>query len=290
MGNRNDEMLNLIATGDTLQLLHDMRALDDAAKDPLALNRALYAPRGEADAEHLRALDQKYRAELGSYAGVAREVTLYNLGCMALAQDDIMEARMRFGEVLERNPAHIMARHNMAYAHELLAETEEARVTYEAVLAQNPNCALSRLNRAQVLAQEGDAAAALTEMDALHSRNPSNMGVLLYLVRGLLQRGEAEDLERALELLEQTPDALSFAELQECRAYVLVQQNQLDEAHEAFSALLAADPDSVFALTGMLKVLSQRNDYEAMREYTQRLQAVQPSEHLPALLEDLNEA
>lgn len=287
MSNDNDRLLALIATGDTLQAIHQLQA--EAGDEATALNRALYTPMGEEDAERVRAADQQSREALRNAQGDDLDTALYTLGCLALAQDDIVEARLRFAEVLERNPGHVMARHNLAYAHELLAETDEARREYEAVLAQNGDCTLTRLNLAQLLMQEGDTGTALADMDALNSRNPANMGVLLYFARGLLQRGRPEDVERALELVEMTPDALDFLELQECRAYALLRLERLDEAEQAFGELLAADEHNTFAITGMLKVLAERADFASMRPYAERLAALLPGESVSSLLTELTE-
>jgi len=287
MSTENDRLLALIANGDTLQALNRLLA-DPAPTDPrLAINRALFGPVDDATTELVAASVNEHRMQVGGSAGPARVATLYNLGCFALQQDDVLEARLRFAEALELAPEHLMARHNLAYCHELLAESDAARAEYQAVLSQNPDCALTRLNLAQFALQEGDYEAGLEDLEALYADDPGNMGVLLYLCRGLLQRGEAADVERAMALLDQTADAERFVDLQECRAYALFKQGDLEAAEAIFRTLLEAAPDNLFALTGMIKVLGEGGATAELKGYAERYQALQPSESISALLADL---
>jgi tetratricopeptide (TPR) repeat protein len=287
MSSENDRLLELIARGDTLQALELLFAESAPAGARLAMNRALYGPAGEDHEERIRAAEQQQRTALSALSGAQQAAAHFNLGCFALAQDDVLEARLRFAEVLELEPGHLMARHNLAYAHELLAESDEARREYEAVLEQNPDCVLTRLNLAQLALSEGDYEAGLEDLEALHAAEPGNMGVLLYLCRGLLLRGSAEDLERVLALLGESAGAGHYVDLQECRAYALYQQADLDAAEAAFRELLDANGDNLFALTGMMKVLGQRGDLKGLRPYAERCQAVSPSEATAALVRDL---
>jgi tetratricopeptide (TPR) repeat protein len=285
MSKENDRLLELIGKGDTLQALNRLYSADPGSDARLAINRALYGPGGEEHGERIREAEQRHRASLGGLSDGDRVTTLYNLGCFALSQDDVVEARLRFAEVLELHPQHLMAHHNLAYAHELLAETDEARREYQAVLDQNPACALSRLNLAQLALQEGDYASGLSALEALHGEDPGNMGLLLYLCRGLLLRGESADFRRVLELVDS--EAERYVDLQECRAYAQYLLEDLDGAERTFQQLLEAGADNVFALAGMVKVLGQRGDFAGVRAYMKRYQAVNPSESGAELLSEL---
>jgi tetratricopeptide (TPR) repeat protein len=290
MSTDNDRLLELISKGDTLQTLHLLFADGAPGGARLELNRALYGPASEAHDARLRAADQQHRTRVGSLSGPEHVTALYNLGCFALSQDDVMEARVRFAEALELDPQHLMARHNLAYAHELLAETDDARREYQAVLAQNPDCVLTRLNLAQLALAEGDYEGGLAHLDALHRQDPGNMGLLLYLCRGLLLRGSPPDLERVLALLQEARDTERYVDLQECRAYAQYLLGDLEAAETAFRQLLEASPDNLFALTGMLKVLGQHGRPEDVRPYAERYQALHPSEAIAAVLKDLTGA
>jgi tetratricopeptide (TPR) repeat protein len=290
MSNENERLLELIGQGDTLQALNLLYASGGDGEPGFALNRALYGPVSDAHDDAVRAAEQAHRGGLAGRSPEERIATLYNLGCFALMQDDVMDARLRFSEVLELDPAHRMARHNLAYAHELLAESEDAEREYRAVLARYPDSGLTRLNLAQLHMQQGDYEAGLEALEALHADAPDNLGVLLYLSRGLLTRGSAPDLARVLQLLEQAPDAESYVDLQECGAYARYLQGHLDEAEHAFRQLLEGGPDNRFALTGLIKVLAQRGAFAELKPIVERYHALAPSEATTALLTDLAEA
>ncbi|HKI99803.1 MAG TPA: tetratricopeptide repeat protein [bacterium] len=287
MSTDNDRLLELIGKGDTLQALNLLFADASSGSTRLAMNRALYGPSSEEAGERIRAADQEQRTRLGGLSGDAQATALYNLGCFALNQDDVMEARLRFAEALELQPGHLMARHNLAYAHELLAETDDARREYAAVLAQNPDCLLTRLNLAQLALSEGDYETGLDDLEALYRDDPGNMGVLLYLCRGLLLRASPPDLERVLALLGENPAAERYVDLNECRAYALYLMGDLDAAEAAFRQLLDVGGDNLFALTGIIKVLGQRDDLTALQPYVERYRAQHPSEAVDTMLQDL---
>lgn len=283
----NDALLELICHGDTLQVLHRLLTEADGGGARVAMNSALYGPPDDASEELIRSADQAHREHIGTLEGPQRVTALYNLGCFALSQDDVMEARMRFAEVLERAPGHVMARHNLAYAHELLAETDEARHEYRAVLAQHPQVSLTRLNLSQLSLAEGEHEQGVEQLEALYAEEPDNLGLLLYLCRGLLLRATPQDLERALTLLVDNEATNRFVDLQECVAFAHYLLGDIDAAETAFRELLEADGNNLFAITGMMKVLAQRPDLEGLKAYAERSQALSPSEGVAAVLREL---
>ncbi len=283
----NDGLLALICRGNTLEALADAAGATDGGAR-LAINRAMYGPTTAEGQALIQREEANHRDALGSADDAERALMLYNLGCFALAQDDVLEARLRFSEVLELQPDHPMARHNLAYAHELLAETEDARAQYNAVLAQNPDCALSCLNLAQLDLAEGDYEQGLAALEGLHVEQPENMGLLLYLCRGLLMRATSEDLERVVALTA-AGDAGRYLDLSECRAYALYLLGDLEQAEAAFRQLLEDGADNAFALAGIVKVLGQRGDFKAALPYVERYAAQNPSEAAAALLAELQQ-
>lgn len=287
MTTENDRLLERVTQGDTLQALNLLHAGTGEGDSRLALNRALYGPLSDEHGERIREAEQAHRERLAELAPAEKVAALYNLGCFALMQDDVLEARLRFDEVLELEPGHLMARHNLAYAHELMAEVDEARREYEAVLAAHPDCGLSRLNLAQLKLAEGDHEGGLADLEAMHGQDPANMGVLLYLCRGLLLRGGNADLQRVLELLSATAEADTFVDLQECRAYAQYLLGDLEAAERSFAHLLESSEDNLFALAGMIKVLGQRSDFDGLRPYAERYEALAANESIAALLAEL---
>lgn len=288
--NDNDAFLQQLAQGNTLSALNRLfTAGDGGGSEPMGLNRQLYGPPDEAAAEDLADVQARYLEQLSSAPEVRQAVLLYNLGCIALQQDEVSDARLRFSEVLELEPDHVMARHNLAYACELLAEFEEAEREYETVLAQNPELALSRLNLALLRQQTGDYEAALHELQALYNAEPENEGLLLYLCRALLTRGTTQDIEEVLELLETYPDTERYSDLRECRAYGLYLLGETDEAERSFTALLEENEASAFARMGLIKTLAARGDFRGLEPHARRYHELNPTEETAALLEALAE-
>lgn len=284
----NDRFLERYLKGDTLNGLNLL--LDESGGGSLrfALNRAMYGPADDAGAEQIREQESAHLARLSGLSDDEKATALYNLGCFALVQDDVLAAQMRFAEALRVDPDNLMARHNLAYAHELLAETAEAQEEYEAILARNPGSVLTRLNLAQLKLQAGDYEQALDDLQALHSQDPDNAGVLLYLCRGLLLRGTGADIDQVLELVNNAPDAQRYVDLQECRAYALYLQGDADAAELEFNKLLENDAENLFARLGLIKIFAQRGDFATLATHVEQLQARNPSDEMTELLAQLN--
>jgi tetratricopeptide (TPR) repeat protein len=284
----NDRFLQRIAEGDTLSALSLLASgAARAGSARLTLNAFMYGPSDEEHQEPVREAEQAHLERVGQPDPIGQAAVLYNLGCFALVQDDILTARLRFVEALQQEPDNLFARHNLAYALELLAETEQARAEYERVLAGNPGLALTRLNLALLDLQEGDDGRGLETLEALHGEHPDNMGLLLYLCRGLLLRGSPSDLERVLALTGEAPGLASYLDLQECRAYALFLRGEMDAAEAGFAGLLEQNGENRFALGGMLKVLAHRSDFKAMQPYAERYAGLSPNENLKELLVEL---
>ena len=284
----NDQLLEIIARGDTLSAVHYLVHQEVTDEGALALNKALYT---HSENAHQVVEDARVRLHkmLPTLSGDLLATVLFNLGCIALSQDDVVEAVTRFQEVLELQPENTMARHNLAYSNELLAEFQEARADYERVLSENPTQVLTRLNLALLDLMETDYETGLNTLHELHAADPNNLGLTLYLCRGLLLRGTTHDLEEVHELTESTPGAQDFLDLRECRAHALYLLGDTEGADKAFSHLLEENPDSVFALTGRIKMLAIKNDFETLSEYVQRLHELSPMEDATGLWKAVNE-
>ena len=283
----NQQVLDMIGRGDTLSTLSFLVDLEADADSALGLNQALYTngkdARERAEAARVRLLEQ-----LPSLAGNDLAAMVFTLGCIALYQDDVLEAVTRFKEVLALQPGNAMALHNLAYANELLAEFQEARDYYEQALAQNPNQTLTRLNLALLDLADAEYEKSLEVLHALHAVDPGNLGLTLYLCRGLLLRGTTRDLEEVQELTEHTEGALDFLYVRECRANALFLLGETEAAEAAFIQLLEENPDNVFALTGRIKLLAANNAFSELGDYVRRLHALAPSEAMTELLEAVN--
>lgn len=282
----NDQFLESVIKGNILEGLELLYAgEEDEPSHPLILNRLLY---GNVEAEQLDILREEEVALAGNLSALEdseKALAYYNLGCFSLVQDDVVTSKDRFSQAIEIAPQHLMARHNLAYAHELLAETEESRGHYQIIKNQKPECALTRLNLAQLLLQEGDTEGALSELQGLYDRDTGNKGVLLFLCRALLFRGDPEDVEKATGLLEVLPGLKQYPDLHECLALAMFLNGKMDEAEQAFSELLAENDENPFALLGMIKVLCDKSDFEGVEKHAKRYEEVNSTEKIRELLE-----
>ena len=288
MSAENDRFLELISSGNTLDALnHLASSAEGGASRRLSFNYAMYGPVSEDSLAGIREEETRLLEIVDGLEGSEKGQTLYNLGCFALVQDDILGARVRFSEAVKQEPENIMARHNLAYTHELQAETSEARTEYENILAQNPESLLTRINLAQLNLQEAEYEKALTDLERMWADHPGNMGILLFLCRGILQRATHDDIDRALSLLDGESESGSYPELLECRAYALSLRGDTEAADAIFTNLLEVNPNNQFALMGMIKSVGQTNDFESLQGYVERYHSLNPTEKTEELLTEL---
>ena len=282
----NDDFLHKLVQANTLEGINELMTGSGDGDQRFDINRALYSD-DEASRELVEQVQSQIFTELSAAEGRQKATLLYNLGCFSLHQDDIQDAILRFSETLSEEPKNMMAQHNLAYAYELSAEYEKAGDEYEKVMAQNPNSNISRLNLALMRIQARDFNGGLEELQELHSEEPNNIGVILYLCRGLIARGAEGDLEEVLEILEHQPDKDKFLDLKECRAFALFQIGRIDEAETAFTSLLEENEQNQFARMGLMKVAALNSDFNGLKEHAMIYQALDPSDDLEKLLEDL---
>ena len=288
MSAENDRFLELISSGNTLAALNHLSgSADSGASKRISLNYAMYGPVNEDNLAGIREEETRLLEIVDELEGRERADTLYNLGCFALVQDDILGAKVRFSEAVKQDPDNIMARHNLAYSQELLAETTEARAEYENIIARNPDSLLTRINLAQLKLQEAEYEEALPDLERMWADHPGKMGILLFLCRGILQRATHDDIDRALSLLDGESESGSHPELLECRAYALSLGGDTEAADAIFNNLLEINPNNQFALMGIIKSLGISNDFESLQGYVERYYSLNPTEKMEELLSEL---
>jgi len=288
MSSQNDRFLELLAAGNTLEGQRLLQSDSSENERRWNLNRTMYGPSTEEGLESVREAESAHLERLTGEEGQIRANTLYNLGCFSLMQDDILAARMRFSEAVKLDPGNLMSRHNLAYAHELLAEFEEAKSEYEAILAINPSLGMTRLNLALVRLQESDVDSAIEDLEQLNAQDPSNLGLLLYLVRALLYRRGENDTDRVLTLLDLAPNAGQYPPLQECRAFALFLKEDMEAAEPILQALHEANPEDLFARMGLVKILGAHGNFSDLTEALEAYNSRDPSERIDAILTDLH--
>jgi len=282
-----DTALQWIADGDTLQGQKRLFSGEPAPDDRLTrLNRCLYSG-GQRDADLIEEEQERLLQLLPRTSGADQTVLLYNLGCIALYNDDIQDARQRFGEVMKLEPDNRFARHNLAYANELLAEFDQAKSHYSAALAQDPGKVLTRMNLALLRMQLGEVDSGLDDLRDLQKQHPRNMGILLYLCRSLLASGARDDAQAALELLDRRRDWEEFLDLRECRAFALYLLDEHAGAEAAFRDLVAANAGNLFARLGLIKVLAAQGNFEGLRTQLEEYQDLNPPQSVQSILDDV---
>lgn len=288
MSTDNDHFLDTIVQGNILGGLEKLSSSGDGdASAPLALNRLLYGAAGEEQLQLMRDEEARLVERLEGLADEELATAYYNLGCFSLVQDDIVTARDRFNEAVRLAPRNLMARHNLAYAHELMAETDQAREHYQTILAQKPDCPLTRLNLAQLRVQEEDLDNAVMEIEDLQRSDRGNRGLLLFLSRALLFRGGKSDAETVIQLLTEVDQLIHYPDLYECLAYALFLFEDYDEAEKAFTALLDDNADNHFARMGLIKILGIQGKFKEILTHVEIHQGANPTEKMGELLEAL---
>jgi predicted Zn-dependent protease len=287
----NAQVLGLIRRGNTLAGLQRLLAVPpDELAGAAALNRALYAL--PSPAHQMRVAQEKARllTLIAQGGEQAQPGWLFNLGCIALYEDEILNAHYYVSEVLRLAPDHLAAQHNLAYTLELMADVEEARTQYERVLTADPQFLLSQVNLALLDLFANQADAGIRALEALYAAHPDNQGLLLYLCRARLTRRAPGDAQAVMALLDGGDSLKAFQDLAECRAFACYLAEDYAAAEQALQGLLAQEPRSLFAVTGMLKVAFARQDRSTLRQYAQRYQALNPDETAQALLAALADA
>jgi len=267
-----ERALRYIESGNMLEGLATLFGSEEGDDRRVALNRALYAPPHEDTVAAVREAQEAHTAALPHATGHERTAILYNLGCFALYSEDVLGAKLRFGEVLEQEPDFAPARHNLGYTHELMADTEEAQAAYREVLQRRPDFTLSRVNLGLLLIAEGDTEGGLEELRQVVEAEPGNMGAPLYLCRALLTRGTEMDADAVLDLFAARDGWDLYADLKECHAYALYRKGDLDSAETAFRSLLADDEHNLFARMGLMKVLAQQQAFPELLRHAEQYQ------------------
>ena len=287
----NAQVLGLIRQGNTLAGLQRLLAaptheLSGAA----ALNRILYALPSPANQQQVVREKARLHALITQGGEQVQPGWLFNLGCIALYDDEILNAHYYFSEVLRLAPGHLAARHNLAYTLELMADVDEAQVQYGQVLAADPQFLLCRVNLALLDLSAERADAGILALEELHAAHPDNLGLLLYLCRARLTRRAPGDARAVTALLGEGTASRDYQDLAECHAFACYLAEDYMAAEQAFQALLAQSPHSLFAVTGMLRVAFARKDHSTLRQYAQRYQALHPDNKAAALLAALTDA
>lgn len=280
------ELQKLQDDGDTLEVARLAGNLAAGGGDSfLTLNAILFAP-GTGDPQGRIQKEKARHLELLKHASDPRRAALlYNLGCFALYSDDILTAKLRFGEAARLRPGHYPTLHNLAHAHELMADFEDAQRELERALNVNPGCVLTRINLAGIYMEMGEVDQGLEILRELAAEHPENMSAALYLCRGLLEYAGQESAQEVRTLLEQRSEWKAHAELKIYRAYACYQTEAWEEAETLFGELLEADQGSAFARMGLIKVLARQGRFDESLQHLDRYRDMHPSQSIDDVIQ-----
>jgi tetratricopeptide (TPR) repeat protein len=272
-------------------VLESLRVFDQAAyvseDRGLALNAHLFAPLGEESGDRVQEEQIRHLSLLRDAPERERAIISYNLGCFALFQDDILNAKLRFAEAVRLRPDNAAALHNLAIAQDFMADFEEARQNLERALELEPGNGLVRINLALLYEEEGNREAALGMLRELLEASPANMGALFFLCRSLLSSGTREDAAEVRDLLERHGGWETYPQLRECRGHALLLLQEWEAAELAFRELLAEEDGRSSARLGLVKVLAARENFPALLEEAERYAAAEPSAQIQDIIEQI---
>lgn len=282
------EFHKLLSSGNTLEVSRMARShAGNRSNSSFAINAIIFSPeKGDAEGS-LPEERARYLNLLADAPELIRAMLLYNLGCIALYNDDILAAKLRFGEAARLNPEHHPSLHNLAHAHELMADTEDARNELLRALNVNPGCALTRINLATVYFATGEREQGLNTLREVAAADPDNMGAALHLCHGLLEYGGQDGAWEARAVLEQRPVWRRYPELLACGAYACYLTQAWEEAEVLFRELLEQDQGSAFARMGMIKILAARENFEELLPHLERYQQFHPYPYVGHIIEKI---
>lgn len=276
----------LLESGDSLGVTR-MAAehLRNGGENALALNAILYSPQQGDPEARIQQEKARLLELLAEAAESERAALLYNLGCIALYNDDILAAKLRFREAGRLRPGHYPSIHNLAHAHELMADFDDARSELERAHNANPGSALTRINMATICFISGEAEQGLEILRELAQQDPANMGVTLHLCRGLVEHGGPEGAEEARALLDTRPGWERHPQLKACRAYACYLADAWDEGEALFREMVETDPEDEFARLGLIKTLAAQEKFDQLPEQLELYKALNPLQSVDHVIE-----
>jgi len=218
--------------------------------------------------------------QMDASTGRKKAEACYRLGCIALRQEDMISAKMRFEEAAVLAPDVAAVFHNLGYVNEMLADTSGARAAYTKALELDPHLTLSQVNLGLVLLLEGNREAALNELGQANSQNPDSLTACTQLVWALLNSGESDDIQQAQQVLADYTGERENSTFLDCQGAMQLAVRQFEAAEQSFRDSLKSSPNREFATVGLLRALAGKRDFTALLVEAELLQSTRPSRKL----------
>lgn len=186
----------------------------------------------------------------------------------AITQSNWQAASDKLTPYIAAHPADARALFDAAYAADALNHLDQAADLYRRSIAAGNNSFPAHLSLGLLLARQNKTEEAHTELTAATKlsagpdSSPDNAALKARAFRALAQidrstdpSAASQDLIEALKLSSETPDDTLLA------AQLAEQSNDLDSAEAAYRRLLAKDPKSQDAATGLAHILIAQKKY-----------------------------
>jgi predicted Zn-dependent protease len=181
-----------------------------------------------------------------------------------LVKSDWKAAQAKLESWLAAHPGDARALFDLGYVADAQNRLDDAAGLYSRAVAANPQSFLARLSLGLLLARQNHFDEARTELDAATKLDPGDAGLVMKARawRALAQIDRAtdstkasNDLLEALKLTTETPDDTLLA------ANLADEAGQPDVAETAYRRILAKDPKSAPASSGLAHLLIARKQY-----------------------------
>ena len=202
----------------------------------------------------------------------------------AIAKKDYAGAAARLDVYLSVHPGDARALFDRGYVEDALGHADAAEGWYRKAVAADPKQFEARLALGLLLAAKGDAQGAREQLEAASqlTPNPPNPGAQAQADRALAQllrtsdpTGARDALVAALRLSPETPDDTLLA------AEIADAANNPDIAEQAYRRVLAEEPDSSAATSGLAHLLIAQKRYTEAQPLVQAALGRDPDD--PAL-------
>ncbi len=207
--------------------------------------------------------------------GETKAIPLYNLGCLYRDLGDVAKGEELFREAINRRPAYLLARFNLAVLLSKQSETrEDAYRAYEQLLRLNPDYGEAYFNRGVMRMQDGQLDSAVVDFERTVEADSSFAKAWYNLGRLTSESGQADQAvayyRRAVQADPENPKArLNLA-------IVLGRQDRYEEAAIVGAETVEKYPSYASALYNLAIAYSHTDQNEKARETYEKVLKLEP--------------
>lgn len=249
-----------LTPNDSLLRMKYARTLDKLGQYDDAVvqyNAALANSKG--DMEVLYALERIYLKKL---AQSPTDAELHaNIGAIKQAQGDFESALSYYGKAEQINPTNVNTRLNVGTLFQQKKDYLKALKSYDSVLTLYPDNVQANLYKAQVLVEMGNKKEALNLYKKVLSIDPTNSIAKAEIV-GVMQ-DTMSPKEFVAYLSEKSSNDSTMQNMLYDYAYKLHKENKIDDAINAYNAVIKNNPSKVDAYVNSAICYASNGDYKS---------------------------